>query len=193
MPPKARITRDMIVDAGLTIVRTEGVDSLNVRKIAAALSCSTQPVMYHFKTVSELRAAVYEAADALHTAYIMTPDESAGNPFLSIGLRYIRFAAEEGALFRFLFESDSFASGSLQALMDADALQPMLTPLCQAADLTPEQAREVFSILFLCVHGAAGMIANNSIEYDIAYLTRLLSEAFTGAVIAVKEEHHEAV
>ena len=61
MPPKAKITRDMIIKAGITIIRTEGIDSLNVRRVAALLSCSTQPVMYHFKTVKELTYAVYEA------------------------------------------------------------------------------------------------------------------------------------
>ena len=95
MPPKAKITRDMIIEAGLQIVRTEGTESLNVRRAAAELDCSTQPVMYHFKTVSDLKAAVYERANDLHTAYILTPDAEAADPFLSVGLRYIRFAAEE--------------------------------------------------------------------------------------------------
>ena len=74
MPPKAKITRDMIIEAGLQIVRTEGAENLNVRRVAAMLDCSTQPVMYYFKTVSELKASVYDAANEVHTAYIMAPD-----------------------------------------------------------------------------------------------------------------------
>ena len=107
MPPKARITKQMIIEAGLKTVRTEGADALNVRRAAAELGCSTQPVMYHYRTVSELKDDVYAAADKLHTEYIMTPDENAKNPMLSIGLRYIRFAHEEKHLFRFLFQSGS--------------------------------------------------------------------------------------
>ena len=66
MPPKARITKEMIIEAGLGIVRTEGEDALNVRRVAAELNCSTQPVMYHYKTVEELRSDVYAAADWNH-------------------------------------------------------------------------------------------------------------------------------
>ena len=52
MPPKAKITRDMIIEAGIKVVREKGAESLNVRQVAAVLGCSTQPVMYHFSTVS---------------------------------------------------------------------------------------------------------------------------------------------
>jgi AcrR family transcriptional regulator len=188
MPPKARITREMIIEAGLKIVRTEGDDSLNVRAVAAVLECSTQPVMYHFKTVSDLKSAVYDAANALHTEYIMTPDASTDNPFLSIGLRYIRFAAEEKHLFRFLFQSDSFQNVSFGDLMNAEELSPMIAPLCAAADLTEAQARAVFEMLFICVHGAASLIANNSICYDRPHFEEMLRRAFDGAVAALKGE-----
>ena len=49
MPPKTRITKEMIINAGFEIVRFDGVEALNARNIASKLSCSTQPVMYCFK------------------------------------------------------------------------------------------------------------------------------------------------
>ena len=75
MPPKAKITKEMVISAGLTVVRNEGQESLNVRRVAAELNCSTQPIMYHYKTVEELKADIYAAADSFHTEYIMNPDE----------------------------------------------------------------------------------------------------------------------
>lgn len=186
MPPKAKITRDMIIGAGLQIVRSEGAENLNVRRVAAVLDCSTQPVMYHFKAVSELKAAVYDAANEVHTAYIMTPDARTENPFLSIGLRYIQFAADEKHLFRFLFQSDSFQNVSFGDLIRAEGLAPVIAPLCQAAALTEAQARAVFEQMFLCVHGAAGLIANNSIPYEKAHFEEVLGKAFDGAIAALK-------
>ena len=44
MPPKARITRDMILDAAFDLVRAEGHEALNVRTLAKRLGCSTQPI-----------------------------------------------------------------------------------------------------------------------------------------------------
>lgn len=46
MPPKAKITKEMIVDAGVELVRESGIEHVNARAVAERLGCSTQPVMY---------------------------------------------------------------------------------------------------------------------------------------------------
>ena len=78
MPPKAKITREMIIDATFEIIRNTGVETVNARTISKKLNCSTQPVMYHFKTIDELKRAVYEKSDEYHSAYIM--DIHSNNP-----------------------------------------------------------------------------------------------------------------
>lgn len=186
MPPKAKISREMIIEAGLNVVRRDGQGELNVRKVAAELGCSTQPVMYHYKTVDELKADVYTAADEMHTRYITSDVESAGNPLMSLGLRYIRFAQEEKHLFRFLFQTDKFRNRSFAEVLAADGADPVIQSVCAASGLEPEQAAEVFAQLFICVHGAASLLANNSIEYDEKYFKELLDKAFFGAIAAVK-------
>ena len=186
MPPKAKITREMIIEASLKIVRNEGANNLNVRRVAAEMNCSTQPVMHHFKAVSDLKNAVYEAANELHIVYITAPDPDAENPFLSVGLRYIQFAADEKHLFRFLFQSDSFQNISFQDLMHSDDLSPILSPLCETANITETQAREIFEVLFLCVHGVASLIANNSVSYDKAHLIKMLGNTFAASIAALK-------
>ena len=55
MPPKPKINRQMILDAAFEIVREQGHEMVNARTIAEKLKCSTQPVMYHFKTMEEIR------------------------------------------------------------------------------------------------------------------------------------------
>ena len=76
MPPKARITKEMILDAAIEVIRENGHENLNVRTIAQRLGCSTQPVLYSFKTVDEIREAAYQAADEYHTEYIMSLDDA---------------------------------------------------------------------------------------------------------------------
>ncbi len=188
MPPKAKITKKMITEAGLNIVREEGEDALSVRRVAAQLNCSTQPVMYHYKTVEELKADVYAAADDLHTGFIMMPDENTPNPMLSIGLRYILFAQEEKHLFRFLFQSGRFNSRSFRQIVGSDETGVMIKPLCESTGLNEEQAKEAFETLFICVHGAASMIANNDIDYDESYCIRLLTTTFMGIIGFMKGE-----
>ena len=71
MPPKVKITKEMIIDAAFEIARSEGAENINARTVSKKLGCSTQPVMYHFKTIEELKRAVYEKSDEYHSAYIM--------------------------------------------------------------------------------------------------------------------------
>lgn len=182
MPPKARITKEMVIEAGFRVVQREGVENLNVRKIAAELSCSTQPVMYHYKTVEELRADIYRVADEFHSDYIMQPEEGTANPLLSIGLRYIRFAHEETHLFRFLFQTGQFRNIGFRELLEGEASAMLLGPLMQQTGLTEKQAVTVFEALFTCVHGFASMLANNSMEYDEVHCTDMLTTVFRGSV-----------
>ena len=51
MPPKAKVTKDMIIDAAFNVVREAGAENINARTVAKKLKCSTQPVMYHFETI----------------------------------------------------------------------------------------------------------------------------------------------
>lgn len=41
MPPKARITKDMIIDAAFEIAREKGVENINARTVSNRLNCST--------------------------------------------------------------------------------------------------------------------------------------------------------
>lgn len=49
MPPKVKITKEMIIDAAFEIARSEGAENINARTVSKKLGCSTQPVMYHLK------------------------------------------------------------------------------------------------------------------------------------------------
>ena len=104
MPPKTRVTEDRIINAAVEVARQSGFEKINARTVSEQLHCSTQPVMYHFSTIDNLKKAAYRRVDQLHTQYMLnTPPGQ--DPILSIGMNYIRFAVEEPQLFRFLFQS----------------------------------------------------------------------------------------
>ena len=189
MPPKAKITAEMIAEAGLAIVRASGSAALNIRSVAKQLGCSTQPVMYHYRTAEALKAAVYAKADAFHTAYLM--QEEPGNPLLGIGLRYIRFAAEEPGLFRLLFESGMLHDTPLAMLTDTPDTAPFLAAVSAETGLTAEQAGTVFAQLFMTAHGCASLLANNAMQSDAAYCRTMLTRCLYGAVAALKGDTHE--
>lgn len=71
MPPIPKISKDMIIDNSLKIIKTEGIESLNVRNIANKLNCSTQPIMYHYKNMDILKDELYKKVDQYHSEYLM--------------------------------------------------------------------------------------------------------------------------
>ena len=71
MPAKAKVTREMIVDAAFAVARETGAETISARTVSERLHCSTQPVMYHFATIEELKRTVYAKADQYHSDYLM--------------------------------------------------------------------------------------------------------------------------
>ncbi|MDR0949580.1 MAG: TetR/AcrR family transcriptional regulator [Lachnospiraceae bacterium] len=186
MPPKAKITRDMIINSAFEIARTQGAESINARLVAEKLSCSTQPVMYHFSKIEELKRAVYDKADEFHSAYLMSVADQTGEPMQQIGLQYIRFAAEEKHLFRFLFQSGAFVGKTLDELITAEELEPIFAIMQKIAEVDRKQTVSIFQSVFLVVHGYASMLANNAMEYHEDYVVSILERAYIGAIYASK-------
>ena len=188
MPPKAKVTRDMVVDAAFEVARKTGAENINARTVSNELKCSTQPVMYHFETIEALKRAAYTKADEYHTEYLMNIPKTQGNVMLGIGLNYIRFAVVEPNLFCFLFQSGFAAGHSLMEMIDSEELMPVLSVMQRAMAINMEQTKEVFVTLALFVHGYASIIANNSLEYDETLITTHLERVYTGAILTLKEE-----
>lgn len=191
MPPKPKITKPMIIDAAFLLVQRDGIDKVTARTISEQLNCSTQPVLYYFSTVEEIKKAVYAKADSYHTEYIMSLEHDYGNAMLTIGMNYIKFAIEERNLFRFLFQSNEFSGRNLSDLLNEEALSPLLTVLQKQLEMSVELTKEIFSTLFIFVHGYASLFANNQMDYDEEQLINTLKKVFQGAVSAVKGDRHE--
>ena len=191
MPPKAKITKEMIVEAAFHIVQREGIEKVTARSISEQLNCSTQPVLYYFSTVEDIKKLVYKKADAYHTDYLMDTDADCENPLLLIGMNYIRFAIEESNLFRFLFQSNEFSGAGMLDLLETEELLPILTVLQNELEMSMEDAKDVFSTLFIFVHGYASLYANNTMVYNEWNVRKSLERIFYGAIYAAKGVENE--
>ena len=190
MPPKSKVTRDLIVSAAFEVARSAGLEAINARALAQKLNCSTQPVLYHFATMEELKRAVYSHADRFHTAYLLTAS-GRRDPLLEIGLNYIRFAIEEPQLFRFLFQSGYAKESNLMQMLDSEELLPVLSVMREGLGMSMEKTREVFLTVALFAHGYASILANNALDFDEGLASAHLERAFRGAVLAVGQEEND--
>ena len=190
MPPRARVTREMVVDAAVAVVRRSGFEGVTVRTVAEQLGCSTQPVMYHFATVDELKRVAYARVDQAHTSFLMDVP-SGQDPILGIGLNYVRFAVEEPQLFRFLFQSGYAGEASLLAMIDSEELRPVLAVMQEGLGMDEARTKEVFLVVALFAHGYASIIANNGLAFDEALIAGHLERTWNGAVLAARQEEDQ--
>lgn len=190
MPPKVKITKDMVIDAAFEVTRAEGAENVNARTVAKRLGCSTQPIMYHFAKIEDMKRAAYEKLNRFHTEYLMhvNPQEDV---MLGIGLNYIRFAQKEPHLFRFLFQSGFATESNILQMVDSPELEPVLCAMQAEMELNREQTKEVFLTLAMFVHGYATLLVNNALEHDEAATAVLLERVYRGARLALEVENDE--
>ena len=98
MPPRAKITKDMIVDAAFEVARKTGAENINARTVSNELNCSTQPVMYHFETIEALKSAAYKKTDEYHTEYLMNIPETWEDVMLAVGFLIVTIFYRSGSL-----------------------------------------------------------------------------------------------
>ena len=188
MPPKAKVTREMILDAAFDLVRSEGQGALNVRALARRLGCSTQPILYNFATMEALTAAVYERADEYHTSCILPRGEAGPDALLRLGLNYVRFGHEERHLFRFLFESNRFGGMDMNALLRGPGVEALVVILAEGLGCPAAEAQKVFLTFFAVAHGLASLLCHNAMAYDETECAGMLETVFTGALATLKGE-----
>ena len=178
MPPKVKITRDDIVNAGVVLVRKNGADGLNARSIASELGCSTQPIFSNFPTMDALRLAVITKADEICTDYIKRKAESGEFPvFKASGMAYISFAKEEKELFKLLYMRDRTS----EVTPDSNELGDIMMAIIQSNTRLSDDEVKLFHLeMWAYVHGIASMAATRFADVDRDLISRMLTDAYLG-------------
>ena len=176
MPPRPRITNDMILTAVLEITRENGFEAVNARGIAEKLQCSTRPIFTCYENMKQLKAGFLDFAFAYYSRYVAEYGKSAGvKPYLLFPLSYIAFAKEETNLFRLLFINDL----DLNLSETADFYREpgngeKARAFSQMIGIQPERGRELFLDLFLYSHGIAVLTAAGKLSFDRRHLEKML-------------------
>ena len=89
------------------------------------------------------------------------------------------------------FNPGAFSGASLNDLVSSEELNPIIQALRQETGVTEDAAREIFSTLFVFVHGYASLLANNEMKLEEDQLALSLKKVLFGAKYAEKEIENE--
>lgn len=178
MPPKAKIGKERILQGAMALVRKKGSGALTAKSLAATLSCSTQPIFWHYGNMEALKKDVFREALAVFGEYLRR-ETPAVSPYMSVGLNYIRFASEEKELFCMLFMSDFGQTDLFGARVE---MEYILGVIEESGDIRGEDAQTVYRDMWLFSHGIAAMTATGTANFSDEEVRTMLGDVYRGLV-----------
>ncbi len=185
MPPKAKFTKQELIDAGLSLVREQGMHALTARALGEHLGTSTRPIFTLYPSMLALREDVIAAAYALYHQFI-DEDTASGRypPYKAAGMAYIRFATEERALFELLFMRQRSKQEIDQNIYDPIVIERIL----QANDITRAQAEYLYLQMWICAHGIATLLATSYYPLPEEQISEILTDTYLSLRERIKQK-----
>lgn len=165
MARKQSITKEMLQEAAFSLAKTEGIESVTARRVAQAAGCSTQPIFRAYENMEELQAEVIKMAGDFFCGYYDNAPKKSDKPFVDLAMAYINFSIEYEKLFALLFVSHYKKDISTYEFINGGEKMFVLKELKRMNDVPAKKAGEVFSNLWIFVHGMATMVLNG--DYDL--------------------------
>ena len=168
MPPKAKVTKEMILSAVLDITRETGFETVNARSIAGKLQCSTRPIFTCYENMEELKKEFLDFAFEFYHQYVAGYSNSANvSSYLVLPLSYIEFAKEEVHLFQLLFIDDmDLKMADAKDFYKEIGNEEKAKIFSDTIGVELERAKRIFLDLFLYTHGIAVLTAAGKLLLD---------------------------
>lgn len=187
MPPKAKFSREEIVEAALEIVRAEGSGALTSRTLGAELGSSARPVFTVFQSMEEVQQAVIDAAKTLYREYIRR-GLSENPAFKGVGNQYILFAIKEPKLFQLLFMTEHKHVPDLSNVLPLidENYEQILLSVRNGYGLDETCAERLYRHLWIYTHGIATLCATGMCRFTGEEISGMMTEVFIGLLKNMK-------
>ena len=187
MPPKAKYTRDEIIQKAFEMARKNGIDSVVARELGKELGTSSSPIFTAFKNMEELQSEVRKVAMKefelyVHDAVNHTP------AFKYVGMKMVEFAMKEPKLFQLLYMREHDGNQTYAMLVDelGDTVEVCLGIIQKDYDLNRQEAELLFRQVWLHTFGICVLVAGKVCQISQEEISELLSLEFKGTLMLLK-------
>jgi AcrR family transcriptional regulator len=185
MPPKQKISKEMILEAALQITRKKGYAAVNARSLAKVIECSTQPIFSHYTSMADLKKDFYGYLGKYFDEYAMS--RAHGENFShEIGRAYIAFARNESNLFQVLFMSECFGLNGFSDMFADEGNLEAARLTSRNLGISLDAAKNLYMKTWIFLHGIASLIATKSITLSDGEAEKIHSEAYEAFLVQVK-------
>ena len=184
MPPKAKFSKEEIIDAGLAILRERDISAVTAREIGNYLVSSARPIFTVFENMSEVLDGIENRAREIYSEYVKQGLQQSP-AFKGVGQAYIRFAINEPKLFQLLFMRKlSGDIGVNKILPEIDDNYPaILKSITDEYPVSTDDAVILYRHLWIYSHGIATLCATSMCRFTGEGIGNMLTEVFKALLI----------
>lgn len=162
MPPKAKITKDHILEAALAIAEKKGFSGITARSVAKKLGCSVAPIYVNFETMDELMEGLMKKITSISADLLA--EQQVADYFERVGKASLAFARRYPVIFRemALLPADRHAEDEMQAAILAGMAQDETMK-----HWSTEDRKRLLLKMSIFQLGLALKVANNSLPSEL--------------------------
>lgn len=187
MPPKAKYTREEIIQKAFEITRKKGIDAVVARELGKELGTSSSPIFTAFKNMEELQKEVRKVALKEFESYVSDALNYAP-AFKYVGMKMIEFAMKEPKLFQLVYMREHDGSQTYAMLIDelGDTVGVCIDIMQRDYALSRAEAELLFRQVWLHTFGICVLVAGKVCRMTPEEISEILSVEFQGTLMLIK-------
>ena len=187
MPPKAKFSREEIIDAAINIVREDGFDALTSRALGTKLGSSARPIFTVFQNMEEVQQVVIITAKQKYREYI-SKGLSQDLAFKGVGMEYILFSINEPKLFQLLFMTEQPQIPDLTGVLPLidDSYEQILRSIQSGYEIDKSSAEILYRHLWIYTHGIATLCATNMCRFTDEEVSSMIRQVCISILKSIK-------
>ena len=179
MPPRAKFSKEEIINAGLEILRNKDLASVTAREIGKKLHSSARPIFTTFNNMNEVLEGIEAKARELYSEYVkegLNQDLA----FKGVGQAYITFAMKEPKLFQLLFMKKQDQDNGINKILPEieNNYQAIVDSITGNYPVSKEDAVMLYRHLWIYSHGIATLCATSMCKFTSEEIGSMLTEVF---------------
>lgn len=193
MPPRAKFTKEEIIEAAFHLVKTDGFEALTSRELGTRLGSSARPIFTVFSNMDEVQQAVMESARRLYREYVRKGLEWE-HPFKGVGTQYILFSVNEPKLFQLLFMTEQSQIPDLSGVLPLieESYEEILLSIQEDYGVSRPLAEKLYRHLWIYTHGIATLCATGMCRFTGEEISNMITEVFRSILSDIKKGREES-
>ena len=159
------ISKEIVVNTAVKMVKKDGWESLNARSISKEIGVSTKPLYRLYTGMEELKKDTYNEIYKIYDDFINKRVYNK-NALVTLCVAYVEFANENNNLFKCLFLSNNLKWKSIDDVLNEKWNQSTIINIVNKFGYTFEDAKSLFMHVWLYSNGLATLVATNKIKID---------------------------